>query len=588
MNLSGLLESLLRTTSPAGMTEAFLWLLVCIGTLALVMKRADKAHGFTHYAPTLLTTVGILGTFAGIIVGLLDFDVSQIETSIPGLLAGLQTAFITSLAGMAASIVYKLVLSTGLLSKQKDPALDEDQIGITDLYAVMKEQAEGIGTLTASIGGDSESSLVGQFKLLRSDLVDQHKAIVRQIGPLVDNMQSVAKAASQQQTEFSQFQDRLWIKLQDFADMMSKSATEQVIQALKEVISDFNNNLTEQFGENFKQLNASVEKLVEWQENYKSQVEAMTAQYAQGVEAISQTEKSVGAISEKTATIPVAMDALKSVVEVNQHQIGELDRHLNAFADIRDRAVQAVPEIRQQIDETVDGMKQVSASISEGMGNVAQQVEKTLTDAVEHGSKQIADSSDTLKTAIVNGSEEFVANSHSVNASLQSTSDSLNKHNEETRQMMRDALDETNSVLRSLVEDMKAESKKANENLQTAGEAVIRETASIQKTFSEGLDRMTQQLHTSVEDAARQQSEAHQRVLNGLSQHADKALSDTGESVRKQVSALDEALARELNQVMTEMGRALAQISGKFTQDYARLVQEMDRVVRQNRSGAGV
>lgn len=58
--------------------------------------------------------------------------------------------------------------------------------------------------------------------------------------------------------------------------MMSKSATEQVINALKEVISDFNNNLVEQFGENFKQLNAAVLELVQWQENYKQQLLQMT------------------------------------------------------------------------------------------------------------------------------------------------------------------------------------------------------------------------------------------------------------------------------------------------------------------------
>ncbi|WP_223823665.1 hypothetical protein [Candidatus Enterovibrio escicola] len=44
---------------------------------------------------------------------------------------------------------------------------------------------------------------------------------------------------------------------------MSESATEQVIEALKQVILDFNHNLTEQFSENFKQLNEADHKLVD-------------------------------------------------------------------------------------------------------------------------------------------------------------------------------------------------------------------------------------------------------------------------------------------------------------------------------------
>ena len=54
----------------------------------------------------------------------------------------------------------------------------------------------------------------------------------------------------------------LWLKLEEFAEMMSKLATEQVIAALKTVIQDFNNNLAEQFGENFIQLNTAALELV--------------------------------------------------------------------------------------------------------------------------------------------------------------------------------------------------------------------------------------------------------------------------------------------------------------------------------------
>ncbi len=44
--------------------------------------------------------LGILGTFIGIIIGLLNFNTESIDTSIPVLLGGLKTAFITSIVGM--------------------------------------------------------------------------------------------------------------------------------------------------------------------------------------------------------------------------------------------------------------------------------------------------------------------------------------------------------------------------------------------------------------------------------------------------------------------------------------------------------
>ncbi len=38
--------------------------------------------------------------------------------------------------------------------------------------------------------------------------------------------------ADKQQENFDSFAEKLWLKLQDFADTLSKSATEQVIEAL--------------------------------------------------------------------------------------------------------------------------------------------------------------------------------------------------------------------------------------------------------------------------------------------------------------------------------------------------------------------
>lgn len=40
----------------------------------------------------------------------------------------------------------------------------------------MNNQAEGIQKLQLAIGGDGDSSLVSQLKLIRSDIGDHHKA----------------------------------------------------------------------------------------------------------------------------------------------------------------------------------------------------------------------------------------------------------------------------------------------------------------------------------------------------------------------------------------------------------------------------
>lgn len=556
--LSTVIEDTLKNTGAGTLTDGFLLVLALVFVIAVLARRANRAHSFTHYAPTLLTTLGILGTFAGIISGLLAFNIQDIDNSIGELLSGLKTAFTTSLVGMALSIVYKLLISTGWITPKLEDQIDEEEIGVAELYGVMKEQANGVEALRTAIGGDNEASLVGQMKLMRSDIGDQHKATARELEAALSLLSKVSVNSDKQINAFAEFQDRLWIKLQDFADMMSKSATEQVINALKEVISDFNNNLVEQFGENFKQLNAAVLELVQWQENYKLQLLQMTEQYQLGVQAITQTESAVTHISEESKAIPESMQELKGVLEVNQHQLNELQRHLDAFKDIRDKAVEAVPEIRKQISETVEGMALATGELTKG----------------------VTESADQLKVAIIEGSEDFVRNSQSVNDSLSTTSSMITDNAEQTRQLLDDAMSETNSVLRVLVADLKEDAGKLTESYRTASESLVSETEQMKSRFEDSLNSMRNKLVEDMQRLTEQQAQENQRVLTGMSRSADTALKDTAESVEKQVKALDDALAHEMSRVMSEMGRALATISGKFTSDYESLVNGMSKIVQ--------
>src|SRR5690554_1272203 len=126
------LENAVASVEVGLVTDIFLGLLAFVFVLACFWKRGNKHHPFTQYSPTLLTTLGILGTFFGIVAGLLAFDVTDIDGSIQGLLAGMKTAFITSLVGMFLSIVYKVLVSTGILTVAAAEEIDEDQIGAAE------------------------------------------------------------------------------------------------------------------------------------------------------------------------------------------------------------------------------------------------------------------------------------------------------------------------------------------------------------------------------------------------------------------------------------------------------------------------
>lgn len=554
---SSFIENAIRATEASQLTEGFMWVLMVIFVLSLWWKRNDQHGGFTNYTPTLLTSIGILGTFTGIISGLLEFDTRDIDGSIGPLLEGLKTAFITSLSGMLLSIVYKAIVTSGVLNRADRNIISDDELGVADLYNVMKQQAEGIEQLKKAINENDESSLVGQVKLLRSDMGDHNKAVSQHLLLMAQAVTKIHEISEQQATNFKAFEDRLWIKLQDFADMLSKSATEQVIEALKQVIQDFNDNLIEQFGENFKQLNEAVYRLVEWQDNYKDQLSDMKDKYELGVQAITKTETSIANISEEAKNIPVTMNVLKDVMEINRHQLSELENHLEAFKDIRDRAVLAVPEIRDQIDLAIEGATEANKVLAKGMLDSATHMEKTL----------------------IEGSEQFTESVRQTNISLIESSQTTANSSEKIKEQFETALEDINSHMRNLISELQQGGASLNESFQDASKVLITESKESSRIFTQGIEEMSRTLEQTIKDQANEHRQQADKIFNGLEKSIENALSNTGESVQKQVEMIDKVLGEEVEKVLTSMGSALATISGKFTEDYSKLVRQMNEVV---------
>ena len=453
MNLAALLENVLGQISAQSVTNIFLVILTLVLVFAILSSKRAKHGQLVQYTPNLLTSLGILGTFVGIVIGLLGFDTNDIDGSIGPLLAGLKTAFITSLAGMFMAIVFKILDGTGLIAPPT-PAEEPDSATPEQVLGSMMRQERALMKLTTAIAGDEETTLISQIRLMRSDQTDAQKALREEI-------------QSQQKT-FSEFQDRLWKQMETFAEMLSKSATEQVINALKEVIADFNKNLTEQFGDNFKRLDESVAKLVDWQENYRVQLEQMSEQYSEGVKAIDQTRELVGQIEADTKKIPETMDSLKSLLETTQHQLDELGRHLEAFKDMRDRAVEAVPQIKGQVDSIVEDISSAARESGDRLSAVTKE----------------------MHTSLVTGMEDFQNNVSRTNEGLTTASDALANKSGEISEQLTVSVKEINEQMRDLVERMDEGAKSVSKTLSETNLDLKRQTSEVQEKVADSIEQM--------------------------------------------------------------------------------------------------
>ena len=564
--ISQVIESGLKGLSPSVVTDIFIVVILGLFLLSLYWGKQGTHHKFTGYSPTLLTSIGILGTFTGIVIGLLEFNTVDIDGSITSLLEGLKVAFVTSLLGILASILLKILATVGV-SKSSTEAR-EQEVGIEDLYNIMSQQNDNLIKLNNKLSDNDDSSLIGQIKLMRSDASDNHRTLSKSLEPLQmlteintntkrsDQTLFEIKALMLQQHEsFDSFKDSLWIKLQDFADMLSKSATEQVINALKEVVQDFNNKLGEQFAENFEKLHLAVENLVLWQNEYKVQLGQMKEQFDTSVTAMSDMEKSVESISTHSKAIPESMADLKTVITTNQHQVDELSSHLEAFKDVRDRAVEAVPEIKNQIETTIKGFQEASGELMTG----------------------ISSSTDKVSQVLGQNAEDFSANVAQTNQALVDSSDTLKVTSTEMREMLDATLLDMNKHVKKMVEDLSLNSKEVSAGLKDVGSVLMQELGETHKEVQTGIATTMGAMQHNMDTMNNEQSKYMKEVGAGLKDVGSVLMQELGETHKEVQTGIAttmgemqhnmDTMNNEQSKYMKEVGEGLKDVGSVLMQE---------------------
>ena len=84
------------------------FLTITISIMIVVLFTISLRSKIRNYKNEIVS-LGILGTFLGIAIGLFEFDVTDIQESMPSLLGGLKTAFITSGVGISFSILLSVL-----------------------------------------------------------------------------------------------------------------------------------------------------------------------------------------------------------------------------------------------------------------------------------------------------------------------------------------------------------------------------------------------------------------------------------------------------------------------------------------------
>ena len=425
------------------------------------------AH-FASIAPSTLTSIGIFFTFVGILISLSNFNVEDINNSIPKLLNGLKLAFLSSVLGLGASLVFRFI-QAGIKSNQS-----AGDIGASELYDQLRELNTNTLAVREALVGEGEASLSTQFGKLRNDF-------------------------------------------RDFADKMKEDGTQALVKALEEVIKDFNEKISEQFGENFKQLNEAVGALLQWQEEYKAQVQLLT-------QAFKETQTGIQIVEETTAKIPSHMESVESAFNATQTRVEQLYEGVGSLNEMREAAKKAVPELQQSIDSMTTGMRE---SIESQVEVLKSQV-TDMQDAQSQSSKEIreltANLGDIVKSSLEQSEKNFTIQMDKFEGVLNSLNVGADN-----------VLESTDMVAKRVQEII--------ENFSSRQEKVARDVQSrIDQSVADNVEAMNQSLQALDKGMQQQLQRSIDKMGNNLTSITETFVSTYEENARKIVE-----LTRDLN-----------------------------------------
>lgn len=163
-------------------------------------KRFAYRKKWIDQLPSVISTLGVLGTFLGITKGLMSFDTKDLDKSIPLLLDGLKTAFFTSLLGMLGSLILNRVVSHKFDTEAKESEVEKAA------RLIVETLKSNHNRLPAILNNSNKELLKvftddATFKAIRND-VEQLKDDIEEVKGHIEEMKGFVRDLGERQEKF--------------------------------------------------------------------------------------------------------------------------------------------------------------------------------------------------------------------------------------------------------------------------------------------------------------------------------------------------------------------------------------------------
>ena len=466
----------------------------------------EKQYSKESVLGNIASTIGVLGTFVGISIGLWKFNPNDITSSVPLLLSGMKIAFATSIIGMAASIFMKYIA----LKNEDEENIDD----IMELFNTMIAESRNVNNT------------------------------------LIENQKQTENVLNKVSEIWASHQENLTVELKsEILNLNNNTISKQ-----EELIGEF-----KKLGECFTLLNSGVNNLLTWQENYKETIENTTKELETVIQTIHNADESIESISKNSSLIKENNENLSEVLkEINKTQNVIIESN-KSIIEISNTAKESIPQINEHFtnidNRTKESTAYLQTLISENLNNIKSYLEKITEDVLSKTTQSIYENNRQFKYEI----SEHISQCKMLIYSLKDLIPDINEHLLSTQKRFNKTLIHFNEEVQN---SFKENTYEINKQVQLLKE----NTANINNTLDDTISLSTKRLENitvatsnQIKTMAEEMEKLCVRKIEKLDNTLIEEFTDALSCLAGQLVTISEGFSGDYYRLLEELKEAFAQ-----------------------------
>ena len=473
----------------------------------------------------VFTGLGILGTFLGLTIGLLGFDMSSsatIQKGISNLLNGTSTAFLTSIVGILCALIFNYYYNNSLI-RNFDASIDDFANKLDEL--IPRKQAEELLYINSEAVKEQTTELQDFNTTLALTIGDAlRNAMTTDVKPVLEELLTAIRELSTggMETIKNSINDNTGSELRDFAG---------TLQELQQGMRDILMQSQQMNEENNQKLRVAVDEMVKSLQNATS--DSVTAQ-----------QKNMNEMNEQIKGLFTEMNdnlrqTVQGLLEAGSNTGIQLDHSIKGAAETSDAIVKTWESVsKQQQEQLSHNIEQIRNILEETLRSIRDDREnyiQTLKNITQELQNPMASSDVLIKQAGVTANQFASAAgpmndvAHTMNTSVNNVIDATKSFNNQVGMTVLELKDTSSSNIKSV------------------------------NTIREALERTEESWH------------AYENVFQGLDAQLGKTFTELEENLVKYNQLTQSGLSDNLIAFDKNIGTAIGQVNA--------LVQELQEAI---------